>query len=294
MRFFDCNSPDIIGYSIATDGAKVIAILSHKQDQNPDRRLYEDMDVNSGICFWMYMPINQGEYITEIGRQTSRLILDTQVIGITLSTSRGRTVLFGLYGHENTSFERIAALPREPCRVYFNDLDDIPGKRSSSFFAFDKGTARPTMVKPGLPTSPDVPELPRSISTPPYTQSNEIWLHTPCSMLDVVEVHPCIDHTCVYRPVMGLLLYYADGHGESIGQFRLDWAVEPITITKLEKLYFYGKRTKKSWGYMAHVTTEPPGGRAQGRWLDVGQAGTLEWWFSSRHSVLFYNDVRLN
>ncbi|KAH7129632.1 hypothetical protein B0J13DRAFT_140093 [Dactylonectria estremocensis] len=143
--------------------------------------------------------------------------------------------------------------------------------------------------------SPDaLPEVPRSISTPPYTQSNEIWLHSSCSLLGVVEVHPCINNTSAYRPVMGMLLHYADGHRESIGQFRLDWAVEPIIVAKLEKLYFCGKRTKKSWGYVAYVTTEPPGSRAQSSWLDVGQAGTLEWWFSSRHSVLFYNNIRLN
>lgn len=147
------------------------------------------------------------------------------------------------------------------------------------------------MAKPGRST---MPELPRSISTPPYTQSNEVWLHTSCSMRSVVEVHLCVDHTSVYRPVIGLLFYYADGHGESIGQFRLDWAVEPITITELEKLYIYGKRTKKSWGYVSRITTQPPGSRTQSRWLEVNQAGTLEWWFSSRHSVLFYNNVRLN
>lgn len=93
---------------------------------------------------------------------------------------------------------------------------------------------------------------------------------------------------------MGMLLHYADGHRESIGQFRLDWAVEPIMVAKLEKLYFCGKRTKKSWGYVAHVTTEPPASRARSSWLDVDQAGTLEWWFSTRHSVLFYNNIRLN
>lgn len=84
MRFFDCNSPDIIGYSVATDGARILDILSHKQGQKPERRRYEDKVVNSSICHWMYMPVNQDEYITEIGRRTGHLILDTQVIGITV------------------------------------------------------------------------------------------------------------------------------------------------------------------------------------------------------------------
>lgn len=113
-------------------------------------------------------------------------------------------------------------------------------------------------------------------------------------MLGVVEAYPCINNTDAYRPVVGMLLHYADGHRESIGQVRLDWVVEPIMVSELEKLYFRGKRTKKSWGYVAYVTTEPPASRGRTNWLDVGRAGTLEWWFSPRHSVLFYNNIRLN
>ena len=211
------------------------------------------------------------------------------------STNRGRTVLFGLYAHENVNTQRITALPRKSYGVYFNDPDGTPRKHAIKFVAFDQGTARPTTVNPGMPPSPGMlPEAPRSISTPPYTQSNEIWLHSSCSMLGVVEVYPCVNVTSAYRPVIGMLLIYADGHRESIGQVRLDWALKPIRVAKLEKLYFCGKRTKKSWGYVAHVTTEPPAGQTRSRWLDVGRAGTLEWWFSSRHSVLFYNNTRLN
>ncbi|KAH6869421.1 hypothetical protein B0T10DRAFT_594670, partial [Thelonectria olida] len=82
MRFFDCNYPDIIGYSVATDGAEVLAMTSHRQGQKPDRGLYNE--VTSGICFWMYMPMNQNEYLTEICRRAGRLIMDVQVVGITV------------------------------------------------------------------------------------------------------------------------------------------------------------------------------------------------------------------
>lgn len=113
-------------------------------------------------------------------------------------------------------------------------------------------------------------------------------------MLGVVEAHPCINSTAVYRPVVGMLLHYADGHRESIGQVRLGWVVEPIVVTELEKLCLHGKRTEKSWGYVAYVTTEPPARLDGSNWLEVGRAGILEWWFSSRHSVLFYSNTRLN
>ncbi|KND86482.1 hypothetical protein TOPH_08886 [Tolypocladium ophioglossoides CBS 100239] len=100
--------------------------------------------------------------------------------------------------------------------------------------------------------------------------------------------------TAPHRPVMGMLLYYADGHRECVGQFRLDCVVEPIMIGDTDKLYICGKRTKECWGYVADVTSRAPASGAKGRWLDVAQAGTLEWWFSSRHSVLYYDGNRLN
>lgn len=33
MRFFDCNTPDVTGYSVATSGSDIFAILSHKQNE---------------------------------------------------------------------------------------------------------------------------------------------------------------------------------------------------------------------------------------------------------------------
>ncbi|KAI5462518.1 hypothetical protein BGZ63DRAFT_216342 [Mariannaea sp. PMI_226] len=82
MRYFDCNTPNIVGYSVATDGWDILSILSHEKGQKNDSSLYED--VTASICHWMYMPINEGEYLTEICRQTSNF-LEGEVAGITVS-----------------------------------------------------------------------------------------------------------------------------------------------------------------------------------------------------------------
>ncbi|CCF40510.1 hypothetical protein CH063_00354 [Colletotrichum higginsianum] len=82
MRFCDLNTADVVGYSVATDGAKVLAILSHKQNDQPDTALYED--VSAEICHWMYMPMNEGEYLTDICRRAGCSIIQTQVVGITV------------------------------------------------------------------------------------------------------------------------------------------------------------------------------------------------------------------
>ncbi|KAF5019171.1 hypothetical protein F66182_8821 [Fusarium sp. NRRL 66182] len=283
MRFFDCNGPDTIGYFVATDGARTLAILSHKQDQQVDPSFFEDVD--APICFWIYMPINKGEYLTDICRRAGSLTVRTETIGLTFSTNRGRTVVFGLYGHENVDFRRVAALPHTPCRVYFNQADSL-GRRNVEFIAVENGRT--------ATTQDSIPSPPASVSHCPYTQSNEIWIHSSCSMRHLTLVHACVDKSAPHQPVIGMLLYYTDGHRESVGQFRLDWSTESITVREMDRLYICGKRTKQNWGYVAAATTRPPLNQAEGCWLDVAQAGLLEWWFSSRHSVLFYNNSRLN
>ncbi|KAG5766485.1 hypothetical protein H9Q72_005450 [Fusarium xylarioides] len=283
MRFFDCNGPDTTGYFVATDGARTLAILSHKQDQQVDPSYFEDVD--APICFWIYMPINKGEYLTDICRRAGSLTVRTETIGLTFSTNRGRTVVFGLYGHENVDFRRVAALPHTPCRVYFNQANS-PGRRSVELIALESGRAAINQDR--------IPSPPASVSHYPYTQSNEIWIHSSCSMRHLTLVHACVDKSAPHQPVIGMLLYYTDGHRESVGQFRLDWSIESITVREMDRLYICGKRTKQNWGYVAAATTRPPLNQAEGCWLDVAQAGLLEWWFSSRHSVLFYNNSRLN
>ena len=82
MRFFDCNTSDIIGYSVLISGLKVLAILSHKQGERATARLYEDIDCEP--CFWMYMPINQGEYLIDICRRAACFFIRPEVIGLTV------------------------------------------------------------------------------------------------------------------------------------------------------------------------------------------------------------------
>ncbi|EXK78195.1 hypothetical protein FOQG_17119 [Fusarium oxysporum f. sp. raphani 54005] len=282
MRFFDCNAPDILGYFVATDGARTFSILSHKQGQQVDTSLFKEID--SPICFWMYMPISKGEYLTDICRRAGRLILQIETVGLTFTTNRGRTAVFGLYGHAGVDSRRIAALPPKPSRVYYNQ-PGASGTLNVDVIALENS---------GTTAQDNIPSMPVSVSPCPYTQSNEIWVHTSCSMRRLTGIQPCIDASASHQPVIGMLLYYHDGHRESIGQFRLDWSIEPFAVGETDKLYISGKRTKKNWGYVANVTTQAPLDRAEGRWLDVAQVGALEWWFSSRHSVLFYDNVRLN
>ncbi|KAG8673851.1 hypothetical protein FPOAC2_07320 [Fusarium poae] len=282
MRFFDCNSPDAIGYFVATDGARTFSVLSHKRGQEVETSLFKEID--SPICFWMYMPISEDEYLTDICRRAGHLILRIDTLGLTFTTNRGRTAVFGLYGHASVNIQRVAAIPRRPSRIYYNQ-PDARGTRNADFIALENSDTT---------TQDNIPKMPVSVSPCPDTHGNEIWVHTSCNMRRLTGIQPCINTSASHRPVVGMLLYYHDGHRESIGQFRLDWSIKPIAVGETDKLYISGKRMKKSWGYVASVTTQAPLDRGVDCWLDVPQVGVLEWWFSSRHSVLFYDNVRLN
>ena len=91
-----------------------------------------------------------------------------------------------------------------------------------------------------------------------------------------------------------MLLEYADGHRECVGQFRHDWVAEPVLVDEADMLYISSGRVKGNWAYVAAVTTQALESQAEGSRLDVTHAGTLEWWFSSQQSILYYGNTRLN
>jgi hypothetical protein len=66
MHYFDCNAPGAAGYSVATDGVKIITIHAHGLDEV---QFYEDVDSSFQFVFWIYMSVDQGEYVTEIRRR---------------------------------------------------------------------------------------------------------------------------------------------------------------------------------------------------------------------------------
>jgi hypothetical protein len=64
MRYFVCNAPGTIGYSVAFSASIIVAIHAHGRGDNA--RGYQDVMFRNHSLFWMYMPVEQDEYITEI------------------------------------------------------------------------------------------------------------------------------------------------------------------------------------------------------------------------------------
>lgn len=70
MCYFDCNAPGTTGYSVATDGVKIFSIHAHRQEDD-DIRFYMDIDFD---IHWVYVPVDEGEYLTEICRRYGRYV----------------------------------------------------------------------------------------------------------------------------------------------------------------------------------------------------------------------------
>ena len=119
----------------------------------------------------------------------------------------------------------------------------------------------------------------------PVTQYNEPWFYSCCSMQGVAEIILCRDVSSTYKPVMGLVLRYHDGHGACLGQFRFDKSFETILVDQYGALHFGSRRTRQSFLYAAEVTIDRVD-RGELAWLDVNWDGKSEWWFSRRHTVL--------
>ena len=69
MSLFECNASHITGYSVATDGLSTATVHAH--GQNLDLSFYKEVDSFFGHSMvWIYMPIDEGEYVTKICRRS--------------------------------------------------------------------------------------------------------------------------------------------------------------------------------------------------------------------------------
>lgn len=83
MRSVDLNAPGTIGYSVAFDVKSFVSIVAHKRNEAPNASLYKY--AHSGYL-WMYMPINEGEYVTDVCRRVGNQLMERQYIGLIVRT----------------------------------------------------------------------------------------------------------------------------------------------------------------------------------------------------------------
>lgn len=67
MTYFDCNAPSVTGYTMVSRGHRTSIIHAHGQGH--DEEFYKEVDACFSDQFAVYMPIDQGEYVTDIQRR---------------------------------------------------------------------------------------------------------------------------------------------------------------------------------------------------------------------------------
>lgn len=183
--------------------------------------------------------------------------------------------------------------------MYFNQADTQRGLHSARVVAFEYAAADRNMASHR--DSYKIPNLPTPASPCPRTASTEFWHYSSCSLENVVAIQSCIEMTEQHRPIVGMLVSYADGHQECVGQWRFDWASKLIMTSGTDGLHLCHQRTRygsslrhRYIGTVAVQTTVRQTSRvADGQWIAVDWTGMLEWWFSHRQNWLYHNGVRL-
>lgn len=66
MSFFNCNANGVTGYTAVTGGSSVSMIHAHENDSTG---FYTDIDAAHPRGFFIYMPLDDGEFVTEICRR---------------------------------------------------------------------------------------------------------------------------------------------------------------------------------------------------------------------------------
>lgn len=317
MQVVNLNGPGTTGYSVACSELSVWAIFAHGPDEVANERPYGNMNLSQANLLWMYMPIEKGEYLTDVCRRMEDPVEEGEQFALAvrrlccflftrwaltdvmeqLTTNRGRTRVFGEHGlDENISTCRLATLSGTPCRVYFGQNYEYPRLFNDTVFAFE-GFEEFEGSLVTSKNSRDFPVMPTAISPCPDRGDDVCWMYTACSLDQVTGIRLCIEESKQHRSVVGMLLWYADGHRECVGQWRFDWASERVPVSETGKLYVCTHRIERGkfagHSYVSTVAVQAPSqGKApladDGRWGEIPWKGSLEWWFSRSQVSVFH------
>ncbi|UNI23928.1 hypothetical protein JDV02_009718 [Purpureocillium takamizusanense] len=291
MSSFEFNTPETSGYCVAIFGFNISKIYAHQWNTNAS--FYSDLVSDSSSTLWMYMPVDEEEHLTHIWAVRHS---ESGLVGLIFHTNQDRKALFGCYMVHpkfQLQFHLIYSTTRRPSRVYFNEWDPFEDEKRLKYIGIESdATGTNKAIKQRLETSTSMCPLPLTSTPPPYTQYNEPWYYTYCMLENVVEIACCVDRTISHRPIIGMLMYYGDGHRACIGQYRLDWVVDRFSVDPAMLLRIGLAKTRRNLPYVVRICLRKPAATVSGpiSWMDVPWQGKLEWWFSQRQCRLYHCD----
>lgn len=164
--------------------------------------------------------------------------------------------MFGLYiapSKPGLLYHRISQLPSTPFRMLLPYQHSRPTCVPAVAFEYSvkKDHSPPTAMR----TIRDAP-------------TGSIWFHSACQLSNVTEVILCRNRG--NDRVVGMLLFYSDGSRSSVGQYRLDWALQPITVCSSS----FRIRSDRLWDVGLEVCGSSIN-ELSGIWREIPWSGTL-------------------
>ncbi|KAL6879171.1 hypothetical protein J3F83DRAFT_725345 [Trichoderma novae-zelandiae] len=272
MSSLVCNQPSVTGYSVLWAG-RLVTIHAHRGIQ--DWSCYQSA-ATTGT--WLHMPVDPGEVITEIWH---RLDYPPRQRALGFKTSLGRVFIAGVYCDYLYSRPRWWSLLDRPgqTRMFFEDSDE-----EITVLAFEG----PRPMGPNLAFPPHLPS-----AEPPIYPHLEEYFYFDHRLTGLERVTPC---KVGNRPgFTGLMLHFANGHRESVGQVRLDCLCAPIPLQDSASWYLaFKKGDDGESSYLAAITATSPSPDADfEKVLPLSFRGRLEWFWSSRRCYVIHDETQL-
>ncbi|KAJ2987446.1 hypothetical protein NUW58_g4501 [Xylaria curta] len=213
MTSLICNDPRTTAYSACWD-SPILYLHAHRVGES--LAFYNDVVERRKNAVWLYMPKDEGEYISQIWKRSRRL---TRELALLIMTNKGRVMMVGPQPPPFWPPCNWTLLHRSngaSSRIFF----DI-----STFGIHKLGFELPEPVSQGQ--SPSIP-----IPSSPYPESTSLddYLYTSALLESVIELTPCKRKVAGRSFIAGLLFRYSDGTQASVGEFRLDCVATPMAV----------------------------------------------------------------
>jgi len=279
MRYVEIYE-DIAGITVACKNG-LVHMLSHRRQSPQPLSVYARTESTGDGLVWVYFPMGRGESISAVW--ICEIAGDSYVRSptIILRTSHGRHVHFGpcVQKHEHPLFifHRLSCTPAQATGFCFNNL----GVRGTSDFVFAV-----SHTSEGFHTTRQdhCPIPPTFIGEPRQYVVGE-WFYSEACLNGLTELQLCRDRSHRNSPCIGMLLTYSDGHFESLGQWRSDFAAD---VVRPASRFCICTVREGNTSYVRHVRlSKRESSELEEAWFDVSVHDTLSWWFNSQNAEIF-------
>ena len=195
-----------------------------------------------------------------------------------------------------TRFRCIYSTTDRPSRIYFNEREPLRPEPCLKFIGIEANTPEAVIpISRGNGSHPSGYPLCLN-GTTPFGRGMNALCYSYCRMENVVQLTCCVNRTAAHKPIVGILLHYVDGGRSCLGQYRMDWAIDPVAVNREEPLgirmdtYFRNLDSNPFW-YVDKLTVEAVDEVPGMQWLRFPWHGKLEWWFSKHRNILRHFDA---